>query len=94
MPMIVVSTMGMRDAAPGICTVRMIRPMMMKAICAIISTVTSTTVEAKATALPTPLRIAARAPITMPPICEKGSTSPAESRTARPQQKVTAERLE
>ncbi len=63
-------------------------PIRMKTICAIISVVVSTTAEAKASALAMPRRISARTPIRMPPTCEKGSTSPAASRTMRPQTKV------
>ena len=58
-------------------------PRATKTICAISSVVTSTTVEAKATAVATPWMIAARAPNTIPPSCENGSTSVAASRTMR-----------
>ncbi len=62
----------------------------MKTICAIISVVISTMVEANAVGVATPRRITARAPIKMPPNCEKGRISPALSRISLPQMKVAA----
>ena len=51
--------------------------------CASISTVTSTTVVAMATGPARPSNVAARAPMTKPPICDSGSTSEPASRMAR-----------
>lgn len=57
------------------------------------SVVTSTTVVEKAVVGETPRSTAARAPITKPPNCEKGSNSPAESRTIRDQMKIGQRRV-
>src|SRR6185437_15627470 len=55
-------------------------PISTNTICAISSVVTSVIAEAKASGGATPRRITARAPITMPPSCEKGRMSPARAR--------------
>ena len=49
--------------------------------------VTSTMLEAKESEPPIPRKVSARAPITIPPSCENGRSSPAHSRTALPQTK-------
>ena len=79
------------DAANGVrgaWTLKIPSPKATKTICAIISVVTSTAVDAKATAVATPWMMAARAPNTIPPSCENGSTSLAASRTMRAHTKI------
>src|SRR6185437_9009644 len=56
------------------------------------SIVTSTMVVAVETAVDGPNKVAARAPMTKPPICDSGSTSEPESRTSRPQTKARKRR--
>ena len=63
-------------------------PSAVKAICAAISVVTSTAIEASVQLRSSPPSMAARAPKAMPATCENGNSSPAASRTNRAQTKT------
>ena len=66
----------------------MARPRDVKPSWAMSSVVTSTMVVAEAVVEVIPWRTAARAPMTKPPRCEKGSSSEPESRTTLAQMKT------